>query len=120
MPITETEALVQIAIRGIQEKKGKGIISLNLTGIKNAICDYFIICNANSRPQIEAIVNNVEKELRETAGVKPWFIEGRENAQWVLMDYIDVVIHIFTDDARAYYDLENLWADAGMKKYSSE
>lgn len=118
--LTESGALAAIAVKGIQEKQGKDILCLNLKGVKNAICDYFIICHATSTPQVEAIVSSVEKEILESSGQKPWFCEGMENAQWVLMDYIDVVVHVFQESARSYYDLESLWADAEIIKYPSK
>lgn len=110
----ETKKLVDTIIEGIQEKKGTGIVVADLDGLDGTICKYFVICQGNSPMQVEAIVESVGDYAREKAGEKPVKIAGLENAQWVAMDYVDVLVHVFLPETRAYYDLENLWQDAKL------
>ncbi len=111
----ETKKLVRNITKGIQEKKGSGIVVADMTGVEGAICRYFVICQGNSPMQVEAITDSVEEFAREKAGEKPVRIAGRENATWVAMDYTDVMVHIFVPDMRAYYSLESLWQDAPIE-----
>lgn len=117
---TNSEILTQSIIHGIQEKKGKEIISLNLTNLANSVSNYFIICHGNTKIQVEAIADAVETTVRKNIGDKPWHKEGFENAEWILLDYVDVVVHIFQESTRLFYNLENLWADAEIKEYEPE
>ncbi len=117
---TNSEKLAQAIILGIQEKKGMGIISLNLTKLTNSVSNYFVICHGNSKIQVEAIADAVEEIARKKLGDKPWHKEGFENAEWILLDYVDVVVHIFQESTRTFYNLEKLWADAEIKEYESE
>ena len=110
--MTETTELIQRIIEGIQEKKGHSIVVADLSGIEGAISNYFVICTGNSPTQVDAITDSVEEFAREKAGEKPVHVVGRENAQWIAMDYTDVLVHIFLPDVREYYNLENLWEDA--------
>ena len=105
-------------IEAIKEKKGKNICSLNFEKISNSICDYFVICEADNRPMVEAIVDEIEKQVKQNNNVRPHHVEGMENATWVLIDYFDVIVHIFQDDYRNFYNLEKLWADAEIINYS--
>ena len=116
----ESEILASIIIKGIQEKKGKDIVSLNFTRLPNTVCNYFILCHGNTKIQVEAIAEFVEEEVRKTLGAKPWHKEGFENAEWLLIDYADVVVHIFQEETRMFYNLEKLWADAEITKYESD
>jgi ribosome-associated protein len=109
-------SLVRYAIKGIAEKKGNDIVYINFKKNSNAPCDYFVICEGNSRTQVQAIAESVEKFIEKKTGKRPWHIEGFQNAEWVLMDYVDVVIHIFQPHSREYYGLEEMWADAEIKK----
>ena len=109
------EELIEVIIRGIQEKKGKGIVVANLNGIEGAICNYFVVCQGNSPSQVEAVVESVGDFARLEHGEKPAHVVGLENAQWVAMDYGDVMVHVFLPDVREYYDLEHLWDDAQLK-----
>lgn len=111
------EVLKDIVISGIQKKKGKGIVSLGFAGIPNAICDYFVICHGNSRVQTEAIAEGIQEEVKTTLEIRPWNKEGLENAEWILLDYFDVVVHIFQEPVRTFYHLEGLWADTDRKEY---
>lgn len=115
-----SDVLTKEIVKGIQEKKGRDIISLDLKKIPNAISDVFVICSGSSSTQVEAIADAVEEVVRESLGDKPWHKEGFENAEWILLDYVNVVVHIFQDQARMFYNLEKLWDDATVKKYLSE
>ncbi len=107
----ETTALLEAIVAGIREKKGKEIRQLNLTKLQNASTDYFIVCHGDSQRQAVAIADSVEDEVRKLTGEKPWHVEGVQNAQWVLIDYVNVVVHVFFSEAREFYDIESLWAD---------
>ena len=107
--MTRTKELVQAITKGIQEKKGQGIVIADLNGIDGAICNYFVICQGNSPMQVQAITDSVEEIPHGRNQEKPVRIVGQENALWVAMDYTDVMVHIFVPDMREYYNLENLW-----------
>ena len=106
--------LVKTITEAIQEKKGSRIVVADLTKIEGTICHYFIICQGNSPTQVDAIAESVGDLCRERLKEKPAHVVGRENAQWVAMDYGDVLVHIFLPDVREYYDLEHLWDDAEL------
>ena len=107
-----SEELVEQIVEGLEEIKGEGITVLDLRSIENSVCDFFVIANAQSGTQVRALGNSVEKVVFEKSKEKPWHVEGLENLEWVLMDYVSVVVHIFRTEARAFYDLESLWGDA--------
>ena len=111
-----TERLVDSIIKGIQDKKGSGIVVADVSGIDGTICKDFIICQGNSPSQVEAITESVGDFARERLKEKPSHVVGLENAQWVAMDYGDVLVHIFLPDVREYYDLEHLWEDAALTR----
>lgn len=104
--------LLNAIIEGVQDVKGKAIVHLDLRGVPNAICDHFVICHGDSDTQVEAISSSVWRFAHDRAGEKPWHSEGERNAEWILLDYVNVVVHIFHRDKRAYYGIEELWADA--------
>jgi len=106
--------LVNTIIKGIQEKKGQGITVCDLQGIDGAICRYFVICQGSSPAQVEAITESVGDMARMEMNEKPDRVAGLENAQWVAMDYGDVMVHVFLPDIRQFYDLEHLWDDAEL------
>ena len=110
----QTTTLVDTITRGIQEKKGANIVIANLKGIDGAICNYFIICQGSSPAQVEAITESIGDFARKELNEKPERVVGLENAQWVAMDYGDVLVHVFLPDVREYYDLEHLWDDAEL------
>lgn len=112
-----TAPLVDALIKGIQEVKGKEIVHLDLRHVGNTVCDHFIICHGDSDTQVDAIASSVERFGREQAGEKPWHSEGFSNAEWILLDYVDVVVHIFHREKRGYYAIEDLWADAIRQNY---
>ena len=107
-----SDALITTILAGIEDVKGKDIKILDLREIENTVCDYFIICEGNSNTQVNAIVNAVQKKVSKTLKDHPWHVEGSENAEWVLMDYVNVVVHVFQKHIRQYYDIEGLWGDA--------
>ncbi len=108
----DSDTLAEIAVRGLQERKGQDIVVLNLKELKNAVADYFIICSASSDTQLDALARSVEEEVEKATGEAPWQTEGRTNREWVLLDYVDVVVHVFLRDRRQFYALEELWGDA--------
>src|SRR5689334_18877376 len=114
-----SEQLLNAIVRGIQEVKGKEIVHLDLRGLANTACDHFIVCHGDSATQIDAIARSVDKFTRELAHEKAWHTEGNENAGWVLLDHVDVVVHIFHRDRRKFYGLEQLWADAIRNTYEN-
>ncbi|TYB75755.1 ribosome silencing factor [Bizionia myxarmorum] len=106
------DQLIATILSGIEDVKGKEINILDLREIENTVCDYFIICEGTSNTQVNAIVNSIQKKVSKELKDKPWHIEGSENAEWVLMDYVNVVVHVFQKHIREYYDIESLWGDA--------
>lgn len=109
---TNSDQLIAHIIKGIEEVKGNDIDILDLREIENTVCDYFIICSGTSNTQVNAIVNSIQKTVSKALKDKPWHIEGSENAEWVLMDYVNVVVHVFQKHIREFYDIESLWGDA--------
>ena len=114
------EKLIETIVGAIQDKKGKDIVSLDLSGFDGAICSHFVVCNADSTTQVTAIADSVEQAVEEKLGEKVWRVEGKQTGLWVAMDYIDVVVHIFTTELRSFYKLEELWADAPLERYDYE
>ena len=110
----QTTQLVETIVKGIQEKKGQRIVVADLSGIDGTICNNFIVCQGNSPTQVEAIAESVGDMARMELQERPAHVVGLENAQWVAMDYTDVLVHIFLPDVRQYYDLEHLWDDAQL------
>ena len=111
--VTAKEVIEQI-IEGVQEKKGKEIVVVDMLELGNSICDYFVICQGNSPAQVSAITDSIADMVREKCGKKPYAIDGLRYAQWVAMDYGDILVHIFLPDVRKFYDIEHLWADAKL------
>ncbi|WP_416440620.1 ribosome silencing factor [Leeuwenhoekiella sp. A16] len=109
-----TDQLITTILEGIEEVKGQDIDILDLREIENMVCDYFIICNGTSNTQVAAIVNSVQKVVSKKLKDKPWHVEGLQNAEWVLMDYVHIVVHVFQKHIREYYDIESLWGDAKL------
>lgn len=117
--INESTFTSELAILGMQEKKGNEIVRLDLRNINGSVADYFIICHAESSTQVKAIASSVEAEVFKASKQHPYRTEGLEHGEWILLDYIDVVVHIFKTDKRAFYGIEDLWGDAEMKYYQS-
>ncbi|WP_022822285.1 ribosome silencing factor [Hymenobacter norwichensis] len=116
----DSDKLAEVVVRGMQEKKGLDIVVMNLKELKNAVADYFIVCSASSDTQIDAIARSVEEEVEKLTGQNPWQTEGRMNREWVLLDYVDVVVHVFLRDRRQFYALEELWGDAEITYIEEE
>lgn len=108
----EGHILAESVVNGMLEKKGQNIRWLDLRGIENSVCDYFIICEGNSSTQVDAIAESVEEIVKKETGQRPYRSEGWENALWILIDYVNVVVHVFERETRYFYNLESLWADA--------
>ncbi|HBG87398.1 MAG TPA: ribosome silencing factor [Marinilabiliaceae bacterium] len=106
-----SKQLVDAVVEGIQEKKGVNITVLDLTSIENTISDYFVICDGDSNVHVDTIADSVDEYVRKTVGDKPLHVEGRDNAEWILIDYMNVVVHLFQRKVREFYNLEGLWAD---------
>lgn len=104
--------LLNKIIEAIQDTKGEEIKVLDFSDMENSVADYSVICSANSNTQVNAIAGKVEKNIRKELKDRPWHSEGKDNATWVLIDYVSVVVHIFQKHVREYYDIENLWSEA--------
>ncbi len=107
-----SKELVNVIQESILEKKGEDVVLLDIGKVSSSFCNYFVICHGNSDTQVNAIADEIELQVKKQCNEKPHHIEGRGNAQWVILDYVDVIIHIFLKDYRSYYDLESLWGDA--------
>ena len=109
-----SQKLCDAIVKGMQEKKAIDIIVLDLRKVKNAVADFFVICSGGSDKQLDAITQSVDEEVFKTVKENPWHVEGKNNKEWMLLDYIDVVAHIFRKDRREFYALERLWGDADI------
>ena len=107
-----TDNLIANVLEGIENVKGVDINILDLRKIDNVACKYFIVCTGNSTTQVNAITNSIKKCVSKSMAEKPWHVEGLENSKWVLMDYVDVVVHIFNEETREHYKIEELWGEA--------
>ncbi len=112
----ETEVLLNNIVKGIFEKKGHNVLKIDLRKLENRITDYFVICHAPSTSQVSALSDSVEDTVRKDTGEKPLHLEGLDNCYWVLVDYGNVIVHIFLEEYRNFYSLESLWADAKIEK----
>jgi len=117
---TENEHLIDAIVEGIQRKKGIDIVKIDLTKINHSECKYFIICHGNSSTQVDSIAHSVEETVIELQNEKAWHIDGYRNSIWILLDYADIMVHVFQKEARQFYDLENLWADASIELIKEE
>ena len=115
--IYETNILLKNIINAIKDVKGQNIISLNFKDIESAICKYFVICTGTSNTHVNAIEGTIKKQISKQNNEKPWHIEGNYNGEWVLMDYSDVVVHIFQKKIREFYNIEDFWGDAKFTNY---
>jgi len=116
----ESDILADLIVKGMQEKKATDIVVLNLKSLKNAVSDYFVICSANSDSQLDAIAGSIEEEVYKIAQEDPWQSEGRLNKEWILLDYVSVVAHVFLKDKRQFYAQEELWGDAEIKQIADQ
>lgn len=115
----DSEPMIQVILKGMLDKKAKDPVVLRFSRLNTAVCDAFVICHGTSRTQIEAIADAVVREVRNACGESSWHQEGFENAEWVLIDYFSVVVHIFQESRRSFYNLEQLWGDAIIEKIES-
>jgi ribosome-associated protein len=114
--LTRASKIFKTIIKAIQDKKGENILSLDLRKIPEAVADYFIICQANSNTQLKAIADFIEEEVKDKCGENAYKHEGRQAQQWILIDYVNIVVHIMLPETRKFYQLEEMWSDAsGME-----
>lgn len=116
---SSADELIAVILQGIEEVKGQDISLLDLRDIENTVCDYFIICNGTSNTHVNAIVGSIRKTVSKAIKDKPWHVEGEDNAEWILMDYVNVVVHVFQKHIREFYDIEGLWGDAKVTSIES-
>ena len=114
--LNDEERLRNYIVEGMKEKKAKEIVCIDLRNIKNAVTDFFIICHADSKVHIEAIASSVEEFVYKKYGEEPFHREGKANSEWILLDYLNVVAHIFRQEQREFYGIERLWADAEIQR----
>ena len=117
--LNKNSKIFKTIIKAIQEKKGQNIVALDLRKIHEAVADFFIICEANNQPQIRAITDFVEEEVKKKCGEAPYHYEGKENMHWVILDYVNVVVHIMMPEQRKFYKLEEMWSDAELEEHNS-
>jgi len=115
----ENNKLLQSIIEGIQEKKGKNIITIQLTGVQGAVCDYFVICEGNTPTQVAALADSVDETVKKNTNENPIRVHGQQRAEWIGMDYGDIIVHIFLPELRAFYNIDNLWDDALARQIPS-
>ncbi len=115
-----TSNLVEAIIAGIREKKGNDIVDIDFAKLQNSVCQHFVVCDAESNTQVDAIANSVREIVKERLSERVHRYEGMDNSQWVLLDYVDVVVHIFQKESREFYNLEDLWADGEITTYGNE
>ena len=118
--LTKNSKLIKTIINAIQEKKGENIISLDLRKVNEAVADFFIICEASNQPQVRAISDFVEQEIKEKCDEDPYRHEGMKNLQWVLIDYVNVVVHVMLSETRKFYKLEEMWSDAVTNEHDED
>lgn len=114
--VLNVEQKRELIIEAIQEKKGHQIVSIDLSQVENSICECFIICHGESNTQVSAITDSIEKKLKEEGGTRAHHVEGQQNSQWVLLDYFDILVHVFQEEFRWFYRLEELWADGKVTR----
>lgn len=108
----DSKTLIDSIVDSISDMKGEDILIMDLREIENAFCEYFIICSGNSNTHVASMAATIEKKVRKDTKEKPWHVEGADNAQWILMDYTNIIVHLFQKQYREYYDIESLWGDA--------
>lgn len=115
-----SEKLSEVIVKGMQEKKASDIVIMDLRKVKNAVADFFIVCSGNSDKQLDAIADSIDAEVFKALKENPWHIEGKNNKEWMLLDYTDVVAHVFRKDRREFYALERLWGDAEITEIDAD
>jgi len=117
---TEETELLNTIISAIHDKKGEDVVTIDLNLLTNRICDFFIICNANSNMHVQSIADGIYRKVKKDASITPKSFEGFENAQWVLLDYFNVIVHVFQTPYRQHYNIEELWGDGKINKHLPE
>jgi len=110
--LLSTDTLITNIIEGIDNLKGEKINIIDLRKIDNSVCKYFIVCSGNSNTHVKSISNSIQKHVWKETNENPWHVEGEEISDWILIDYVDIAVHIFKKETRVFYDLESLWGDA--------
>lgn len=116
----EAKILAEIAVKAIQSKKGRQITMIDFDGVEGSLFEYYVLCTANSPSHVDALADETEKQIKEITGISPRRVEGLQNCQWVLLDYFDVVIHIFLAETRDFYNIEAMWKDVKQVHYQDE
>lgn len=116
----KVEEKSSLIIEAIREKKGHRIVTIDLTEVEHSICDCFIICHGESVTQVGAIAESIDKKMKEEASIRAHHVEGLQNSQWVLIDYFDILVHVFLEEFRDFYKLEELWADGKVKRVAED
>ena len=116
----EAKILAEIAVKAIQSKKGRQITMIDFDGVEGSLFEYYVLCTANSPSHVDALADETEKQIKEITGISPRRVEGLQNCQWVLLDYFDVVIHIFLAETREFYNIEAMWKDVKQVHYQDE
>lgn len=111
-----SEELTSAIVEAMQEKKANDIVVLDLRELSGAVCEFFVVCHGDSDTQVQAIADGIERDIKTKLQERPWHSEGKESAQWMLLDYVNVVAHVFYHEAREFYDIEGLWGDAKVEK----
>lgn len=114
-----TELLSKIVVKAIQDKLGKDITLIDFEGVKGSLFDYYVICTANSPAHADSLAENIRKKVKEEIMIKPTKEEGLQNCQWILLDYFDVIVHIFLPDVREFYNIESMWKDVKQTHYEN-
>ena len=117
--IVNLDLLIAEVIKGIEDVKGENISIIDLREIENTVCDYFIICDGTSNTQVSAIAASIQKNVSKSLKDKPWHVEGESNAEWILIDYVNIVVHVFQKQVRQFYNLEELWGDGKITNIES-
>ncbi len=115
--LSSTQEITDLIIDSIQDIKGKNIVKMDMRKIDESPADFFIVCEGESTTQVSAIAGNIEKRMKETYGMRPTHVEGKGESKWVLVDFFDVIIHVFYPETRQFYDIEDLWKDADTTEY---
>ena len=116
--LNKNSKIFKTVIKAIQDKKGENIVSLDLRKIHEAVADFFIICQASNQPQIRAITDSIEEEVKKKCGESPYHYEGKQNMHWVILDYVNIVVHIMMPEQRKFYKLEEMWSDAQLDEHN--
>lgn len=118
--VMKSQVILDIAIKGLQDLKGENIVSIDMSEMDNAVCEYFLLCTGTSNTHVNALAESVKSEIKKTLHENVWHSEGFGNSEWIILDYVTIVVHVFQEEAREFYNLEGLWADAKIEKIEEE